>query len=79
MADRCCPTEWTPFVIAKRLRLPTVDSWNFSVQRQLTPTISLEAAYVGNHGTHVFAGTGGDYDPNQPTIVGFGTLFREPA
>jgi hypothetical protein len=68
------PNGVTPFVIAKRLRLPTVDSWNFSVQRQLTPTISVEAAYVGTHGTHVFAGTGGDYDPNQPTIVGFGTL-----
>ena len=27
--------------------------------------VSLEAAYVGNKGTHVFAGTGGDYDPNQ--------------
>ena len=68
------PNGVTPFVIAKRLRLPTIDSWNLSVQRQLSSTVSLEAAYVGNHGTHVFAGTGGDYDPNQPTIVGFGTL-----
>jgi len=68
------PNGVTPFVIPNRLRLPTIDSWNFSIQRQITPTISLEAAYVGNHGTHVFAGTGGDYDPNQPTIVGFGTL-----
>ncbi|MES1260950.1 MAG: TonB-dependent receptor, partial [Acidobacteriota bacterium] len=68
------PNGVTPFVIAKRLRLPTIDSWNFSIQRQLTSTISLEAAYVGNHGTHVFAGTGGDYDPNQASIVGFGTL-----
>src|SRR5215472_418154 len=68
------PNGVTPFVIAQRLRLPTVDAWNFTIQRQLTQTVSLEAAYVGNHGTHVFAGTGGDYDPNQPTIVGFGTL-----
>ena len=36
--------------------------------------MTLEAAYVGNKGTHVFAGTGGDYDPNQATLVGFGTL-----
>jgi hypothetical protein len=68
------PNGVTPFVIAKRLRLPTVDSWNFSIQRQLSSTVSVEASYVGNHGTHVFAGTGGDYDPNQPTVVGFGAL-----
>jgi hypothetical protein len=68
------PNGVTPFVIAKRLRLPTVDSWNLSIQRQLTQTVSVEAAYVGTKGTHVFAGTGGDYDPNQPTIIGFGTL-----
>jgi len=51
-----------------------VDAWNFSVQRQLNATASLEVAYVGTKGTHVFAGTGGDYDPNQPDINGFGTL-----
>ncbi|MGI8960682.1 MAG: hypothetical protein ACR2IV_13140 [Bryobacteraceae bacterium] len=33
--------------------------------------ITAEAAYVGNKGTHVFAGEGPDYDPNQPTLVGF--------
>ena len=37
-------------------------------------TSSVEAAYVGTKGTHVFAGTGGDYDPNQADINGFGTL-----
>jgi hypothetical protein len=40
----------------------------------LSGSFSLEAAYVGNKGTHVFAGTGGDYDPNQATLVGYGTL-----
>jgi len=68
------PNGVTPFVIANNMRMPTVDAWNFSIQRQMTDTISLEAAYVGNKGTHVFAGTGGDYDPNQATLVGFGTL-----
>ncbi|MBV9677839.1 MAG: hypothetical protein JO185_15980, partial [Acidobacteriaceae bacterium] len=68
------PNGVTPLVISKNMRLPTVDAWNFSIQRQLTGTLSLEAAYVGNKGTHVFAGTGGDYDPNQATLVGFGTL-----
>lgn len=68
------PNGITPLVISKDMRLPTVDAWNFTVQRQLTGSVTLEAAYVGNKGTHVFAGTGGDYDPNQATLVGFGTL-----
>lgn len=68
------PNGVTPFAISNNMRLPTVDAWNFTVQRQMTNTISLEAAYVGNKGTHVFAGTGGDYDPNQATLAGFGTL-----
>ena len=59
------------------MRLPTVDAW----QRQLSNTISLDLAYVGNKGTHVFAGTGGDYDPNQVSLDGFGvtsTNQRKP-
>jgi len=40
----------------------------------MTKYRSLEAPTCGNKGTHVFAGTGGDYDPNQATLVGFGTL-----
>jgi len=50
-------------------RLPTLDAWNLTVQHQLTNTMSLEAAYVGNKGTHVFAGNGPSYDLNQ---VAFG-------
>src|SRR5262249_44404574 len=68
------PNGVTPFAISGDMRLPTFYSCIFTVQRQVTNTISLEAAYVGNKGTHVFAGTGGDYDPNQATLVGFGTL-----
>ena len=36
--------------------------------------MAVEAAYIGNKGTHVFAGFGGDYDFNQARIEGFGTL-----
>jgi hypothetical protein len=35
-------------------RIPLADFWNFTVQRQLTSTMSLEAAYVGNVGRHLF-------------------------
>jgi hypothetical protein len=38
--------------------LPTVDAWNLSIQRQLTASVSATLAYVGNKGTHTFAGDG---------------------
>jgi hypothetical protein len=47
-------------------RLPTLDAWNLTIQHQLTNTMSLEIAYVGNKGTHVFAGNGPAYDLNPP-------------
>lgn len=61
------------FVVKDKIRLPVVDSWNFSIQRQLNNTSAFEVAYVANIGTHQYTG-GSDYNPNQPTIVGFGTL-----
>jgi hypothetical protein len=51
--------------------LPTLDAWNFTVQRQVTNSISAEVAYVGNKGSHGFAGDGPNYDVNQPSIAGF--------
>ncbi|HUA16574.1 MAG TPA: TonB-dependent receptor [Verrucomicrobiae bacterium] len=57
-------------------RLPTLDSWNVTVQRQLNPSTSLEVAYIGNKGTNGFAGDGNTYNINQPSIVGFGTLSQ---
>ncbi len=68
------PNGVTAFVISNPIRFPTVDAWNFTIQRQLSSTSSMDIAYVGTKGTHVFAGTGGDYDPNQADINGFGTL-----
>ena len=53
-------------------RLPTLDAWNASLQRQLTKSLSLELTYLGNKGTHVFAGTGPSYNNNQ-IAVGPGT------
>lgn len=68
------PDRVTGFVLPQRLRLPTTDQWNFTIQHQLPLGIAAEAGYVATKGTHVFAGFGGDYDFNQATIVGFGTL-----
>jgi len=62
----------TPRVRPTIQRLPTLDAWNATIQRQVTPTMSLEVAYIGNKGTHVFAGLGPSYDPNE-VAVGPGT------
>jgi hypothetical protein len=51
------------------LRLPLIDAWNFSVQRSITPTLSVTAAYVGNKGTHTLAdGDGNNTNPNEAGI-----------
>ena len=51
-------------------RLPTLDAWNVSVQRSLSPTISLTVAYVGNKGTHTLSdGDGNNTNPNEAAIV----------
>ena len=52
-------------------RLPSVDAYNVTLQHQLTNEISLEVAYVGNKGTHAFAGGGPAANVNQVTAEGF--------
>ncbi len=63
--------------LPEKQRLPSVDAYNLTVQYQLTDKISFEAAYVGNKGTHVFAGDGPAIDANQASLVGFGTVPRD--
>jgi hypothetical protein len=51
-------------------RLPTLDAWNVSVQRSLSPTISLTLSYVGNKGTHTLSdGDGNNTNPNEAGIT----------
>ena len=54
-------------------RLPTIDEWNATIQRQITPTLNVTASYIGNKGTHVFSGTSPSYNNNEPA-VGSGTF-----
>jgi hypothetical protein len=54
--------------------LPTIDSWNATVQRQVTSTMSLEVAYVGTKGTHGFAGDGPNYDVNPVSMNLYGVI-----
>jgi len=62
----------SPHIRPDRVLVPTVDAWNVTVQRQLTSKTTVELAYVGTHGSHVFKGNGPTYNINQATIVNFG-------
>ena len=54
----------------QRMRLARLDAYNFTIQHQLTNTMSAEIAYVGNHG-HGFYQNNPAVNINQPTIEGF--------
>jgi hypothetical protein len=54
-------------------RPATIDMWNATVEHQLTSTMTVEVAYVGNKGTHGFAGDGPAYNANERSIAGYGT------
>jgi hypothetical protein len=62
-----------PLTSSNTMRLPVVDSWNFTLEHQFKGGFVLSAAYVANKGTHVTPG-GTNYNINEPSIVGFGTL-----
>ena len=60
-----------PHIRPTTQRLPTLDAWNVTVQHQITNTTTIEVAYIGNKGTHVFAGDGPTYNVNNPSMVGY--------
>jgi hypothetical protein len=65
------PDGIKPLVVPRKQRPPAVDAWNITVQRQLSDTVSVEVAYVGNYGRHVFAGDNPDENLNQVALEGF--------
>ncbi len=64
-------------VLPERMRLPRLDAWNLSLQRQVAPWLSGEIAYVGNRGTQTFVGSSPAIDANEPTLAGYGRLSTD--
>jgi hypothetical protein len=57
-------------VLAKQ-RYPYVQQWNFNVERQITDTLMVEAAYAGSRGVHIIAASGQlDQLPDQDLALG---------
>jgi Carboxypeptidase regulatory-like domain/TonB dependent receptor len=65
------PAGVRPRVQNSKIRLPTVDAYNVTLQHEWSNSISVEVAYVGNKGTHVFAGNNPDEQINQAPLAGF--------
>jgi hypothetical protein len=64
--------------VDRKIRTPYVSTWTLGVQRAITNNMSIEVAYVGNHGTKLLGLT----DLNQPPVgSGFtaaGERLNEP-
>jgi hypothetical protein len=63
----CDPVNASPcpiMSVVRNLKTPYVWSWNLNVQHAFTPNLSLELAYVGNHGSRLT----GIRDINQPPV-----------
>lgn len=65
------PNGFTTDIVPASQRIPTIDTWNFTIQRQLTGATSLEVAYVGTKGTHEPPAYNGYYNLNEPTLTGY--------
>ncbi len=66
-----------PRIRPTKQRIAAIDMWNATVEHQLTSTITIEASYVGNKGTHGFAGNGPAYNVNPRSMVGYGGANRD--
>jgi len=67
------------YALPSKLRLPTVDAWNLTVQHEITPNAYFELAYVGNKGTHVLTDSTPFYDLNAPTPPPASAITTYPA
>jgi Carboxypeptidase regulatory-like domain/TonB dependent receptor len=54
------PLESVSFTIPPGLKHPTIEQWNATIQKQVTPTWLATAAYVGSLGVHEVDGHEGD-------------------
>lgn len=50
--------------IERNLNIPYVETWNLSIQHSFTNNLSMEVAYIGNHGTKLY----GTQDLNAPPV-----------
>jgi hypothetical protein len=70
------PQQCVVMGVDRNLRTPYVSKWNLDLQHAITNNLSIDVAYVGNHGTKLV----GLIDLNQPQMVGgFSPGWGNPA
>ena len=76
LASGLTPQPCVTLGVDRNIRTPYVSKWNLDIQRAITNNLSLDVAYVGNHGTKLV----GLSDLNQPQQVGgFSPGWGNPA
>ncbi len=65
-----CNTE----AVDPNLRTPYISTWTLTIQRAITNNLSLEVAYVGNHGTKLVGFSNINQPPLGATYPGAGSL-----
>ena len=58
------PAPCTTAAFARNLRVPYVETWNLDIQHSFTNNLSLDIAYIGNHGVKLQ----GQRDINAPAV-----------
>jgi hypothetical protein len=53
-------------------KLPRIYNWNFTIQREITRDMSIEAAYVGNRGTRLISGFSKQLNQNDYNVLSLG-------
>jgi hypothetical protein len=64
-----CNTE----AVDPNLRTPYISTWTLTIQRAITNNLSLEVAYVGNHGTKLLGFSNINQPPPGASYPGFGS------
>lgn len=57
----------SPDILDPHFKNPTSDNWSFGVQRQVAQSTTVDLAYVGSKGTHIFREMDGN--PPDPNLV----------
>jgi hypothetical protein len=68
------PAQCPIVAVDRNFRTPYVENWLLDLQRAITPSLSLDLGYIGNHGVKLL----GMNDINQPPIGGGSQPFSAP-
>jgi hypothetical protein len=66
------PAPCSTAAFARNLRVPYVETWNIDIQHSFTNNLSIDVAYLGNHGVKIY----GTNDINAPPV---GAGWGDPA